>query len=134
MLKIKENSFSLRALRTAWTFFLVNVAWVLFRADSLSMVMDILGSFRQLRLWQIFDGTLYLLGLDRANVHLLVLGLLAVIIVDLLNERGCFLSQKIAGERLWIRWPIYLGGILLILLCGMWGAGYNAASFIYYQF
>ncbi len=134
LLKIKENSFSLRALRTAWTFFLVNVAWVLFRADSLSMVMDILGSFRQLRLWQIFDGTLYLLGLDRANVHLLVLGLLAVIIVDLLNERGCFLSQKIAGERLWIRWPIYLGGILLILLCGMWGAGYNAASFIYYQF
>ncbi len=133
-LNLKEDSFSLRVLRTAFTFFLVNGAWVLFRVDSLSMAADILGSFRRMQLWQLFDGTLYTLGLDRANVHLMFLGLLGVIGVDILNEKGCFLSRRIAGERLWIRWPIYLGGALLILLCGMWGAGYNASNFIYYQF
>ena len=42
--------------------------------------------------------------------------------------------ETIAKERLWIRWPIYWVAIIVILLCGMWGSGYNANSFIYYQF
>ncbi len=133
-LNLREGSFSLKALRVCWTFFLVNGAWVLFRADSFSMLLELFKRFSDIQLWQLFDGTLYRLGVDRAGVHLVLAGLALVLLVDLLNEKGCFISRRIAKERLWIRWPIYWGAVLLILLCGMWGSGYSAANFIYYQF
>ena len=89
---------------------------------------------QRMQIWQLLDGTLYSLGLDEKNVHLMLLGLLLVILVDVLNEKGYFISRCIAQERLWIRWPIYIAGILIVLICGMWGAGFDAGSFIYYKF
>ena len=86
------------------------------------------------QIWQIFNGGIYGIGLDRANVHLMLVGIVMVIVVDVLNERGIYVSERISKERMWIRWPIYWGTIMLILLCGMWGSGFDANSFIYYQF
>ena len=134
VLCLKEDSVGNRIVKTVVTFGLVNAAWVLFRAESMSHVVRIVKSLKDMRVWQLFDGTFYSLGLDRANINLLVPGLLLVILVDILNEKGYFVASHIAKERLWIRWPVYIVGILVVLICGMWGAGYDAGSFIYYQF
>ena len=134
ILRIEEDSLGNRIIKTAVTFGLVNTAWVLFRADDMSHVVRIVKRLKEMQIWQLFDESIYSLGLDRANVNLLFIGLLVVLIVDILNERGCYVASRIAKERLWIRWPIYIIGILLVLVCGMWGAGYDAGNFIYYKF
>lgn len=134
ILHIKEESFSLKGVKTAITFLCVNAAWVLFRVTDMTLLLRIVKRLKDMQIWQLFNGTIYELGLDRANVHLMLIGLLIVVIVDILNEKGIFVSKKIAKERLWIRWPIYLIAIMVILVCGMWGAGFSANNFIYYQF
>ncbi|MDE7284657.1 MAG: MBOAT family protein [Lachnospiraceae bacterium] len=125
---------SLRVVRIAVTFLLVNFAWIIFQAENMGAVLHICERFLHPKFWELFDGTFYTLGLDRPNVALMFLGLLMLIMVDLFNERGIFLSKHIAKERLWIRWPVYIGAILLIGICGVWGSGYDTANFIYYRF
>lgn len=134
VLKMKEDSFSLKAVKTVITFMCVNVAWILFRVTDMQLLGRIINRFKDLWIWQLFDGSIYNMGLDRANVHLMLLGILIVVVVDILNEKGICVSKCIAKERLWIRWPIYLAAIMIILVCGMWGAGFSANNFIYYQF
>ena len=134
VLKLKEDSFSLKGVKTVVTFMCVNAAWVLFRVTDMQLLGRILNRLNDMQIWQLFDGSIYNLGLDRGNVHLMLLGLFVVMIVDLLNEKGIYVSKCIAKERLWIRWPIYMAAIMLILVCGMWGAGFSANNFIYYQF
>ena len=134
ILRLREESLGNRVVKTVFTFGLVNAAWVLFRAENMAHVMQLVRRVKEMQMWQLFDGSLYSLGLDRANMNLVFLGLLLVIVVDILNEKRYFVAEHIAKERLWIRWPIYIAGILVVLICGMWGAGYDAGSFIYYKF
>ena len=134
VLKMKEDSFSLKGVKTIITFMCVNVAWVLFRVTDMQLLGRIVNRLKDIWIWQLFDGTIYNLGLDQANVHLMLIGLGIVVAVDFLNEKGISISKAIAKERLWIRWPIYLAAIMIILVCGMWGSGYSSNNFIYYQF
>lgn len=134
LLKIREEALGTKIIKIGVTFGLVNAAWVLFRVQSMTQVFGLISRLKEMQIWQLFDGTLHSLGLDQKNVNLMFLGLLLVVIVDYLNEKGIFVAKCISKERLWIRWPIYMAGILLVLICGMWGAGFDAGSFIYYQF
>jgi len=34
----------------------------------------------------------------------------------------------------WFRYLLMAGSIVIIVLLGIWGTGYNEASFIYFQF
>ena len=133
-LKLDEQSRSVRVVKVLVTFCLVSTAWILFRAENLEAVFRIGRQLLHPKMWELFDGTLYMLGLDRANVLVMLGGLILLVIVDLLNERGVIISKCIARERLWIRWPIYIAAVLFILICGIWGAAYDTSSFIYYQF
>lgn len=134
LLNVREGVFSLTGIKTAVTFLCVNFAWMLFRITDMGLFLRVVKRFKDIQIWQLFDGTIYNLGLDRANVHLMLIGLGIVVLVDFLNEKGISVSKCIAKERLWVRWPIYLAAIMLILVCGMWGSGFNANNFIYYQF
>ncbi|MCM1135976.1 MAG: MBOAT family protein [Clostridium sp.] len=133
-LKMKEQSGSLKIIKIMFTFCLVSFAWIFFQAESLASALQIIRRFLNPRIWELFDGTFHTLGLDAANIAVMFIGLFLLAAVDLLNERGIFLSRLIAKERLWIRWPVYITAVLFILICGVWGSAYDTASFIYYQF
>ena len=49
-------------------------------------------------------------------------------------ERGAQIGKWISRQVLPIRWVVLIGGILCVLLMGVWGSGFDEASFIYYQF
>ena len=57
-----------------------------------------------------------------------------MIIVDLFNSRGVVIRENILKQGLWLRWIIMIAGILITVICGIWGPGYNVADFIYKQF
>lgn len=134
LFQLNDRSVSLKILKILFTFSLVNFAWIFFQAENPESVLLICKRFVHPQIWELIDGTFYNLGLNRLEVLLMFLGLLLLVAVDLFNECGIFISQNIAKERLWIRWPIYISAIIIIVVCGIWGSGYDSTSFIYYRF
>ena len=132
--KPSNASFSRRLSQTAGTFLLVSFAWIFFRAESFGKAWEVIRCMGGVTLWQLTDGTLLQLGLDGANWALLVCSVLLLLIRDLCVRKGVSLRKEILRQELWLRWILYIGVILLTLVCGVWGPGYDAATFIYSQF
>ncbi len=134
ILKVRRESFSHRSIKVVFTFLLVNTAWVFFRAEDLPKALLILKKSCEFTPWVFSEGTIYQLGLNRANMGLVLLGILALIIVDVLGYLDIEFRDKIMSQGIWLRWIIMIFGVLLVLVCGVWGPGYDAGSFIYQQF
>ena len=134
MFKINRSSFSHRIVTIAGTFILVNLAWVFFRADSLSTAVLVLTKCLEFTPWVLGDGTIYAYGINHNNLLLTVVGILVLTVVDVIGYKDVELRGKILSQGLWLRWIIMIAGVLLVLVCGVWGPGYDASSFIYQQF
>ena len=57
--------------------------------------------------------------------------LVVLLVVSTKQEQGCCLREKILRQSLPVRWCIYIGIILYILVFGTYGYGYSAQAFIY---
>lgn len=133
MLHIDREAFSHRVLKTIITFLLFSFAIIFFR-DTFAQSILILKNMWKFTPWVFTDGTFYSLGLDRPNFNLMLIGLMIMAIADIFKYRGYDIPLIISKQSLWIRWVIYIGAIVLISVCGVWGHGYDATSFIYVQF
>jgi len=123
-----------RFIRQLGCYLLVAWAFLFFRASGLraglSMTLSMLhGGW----LSQLCDGTLLNLGLDGAELIVLGLSLLVLLAVSMMQERFK-VRGRIEKLSLPLRWAIYLGGILAVLVFGIYGPGYNSAAFIYMGF
>ncbi|MCR5101148.1 MAG: MBOAT family protein [Butyrivibrio sp.] len=134
ILKIDRKAFSHKLIKIICTFMLVNIAWVFFRADTFKQAFDMIGHMFIMKPWVLSDGTLYNLGLDRPNFLLMIMGLIVLIVVDICNTKDIYIRDKIKKQGIWLRWGIYIAAVLFIITCGVWGPGYDSASFIYSQF
>lgn len=134
ILKLSEDSLSLKLFRIVVTFGLVSFAWILFQADSVSEVIIICKRLTDPSFRQLYTGVLYSLGLNHLEVWVTFIGIVLAIVVDIFNEHGIIVSKRIAQERVWIRWPVYILAIMIVALCGAWGTGYSSGSFIYSAF
>ena len=131
---LNENSEGHRVLRMLFTFSLITVSWVFFRASSISMALDMLRSCIYLNPWMLIDGSLYNLGLDRPNFVLVLFSLGLLLFADVMKYRGHCIRKVILAQDGWCRAFIVSFSISFILLFGIWGPAYDAASFIYFQF
>ena len=82
----------------------------------------------------LFDGSLLGLGLDGKDWNVLFLGMGLLLGVDLLRMKKISLPQLYVKQNLVFRWLVVLAGVCAVLLLGAYGAEYNAAQFIYFQF
>ncbi|MDO4619773.1 MAG: MBOAT family O-acyltransferase [Lachnospiraceae bacterium] len=87
--------------------------------------------FAEIRIWVLFDGSLFTHGLDQKDWYVAMFGILVMLIVDILHERSVQLRRTIASQPLLFRWLLYILPILFILVYGIYGAGYDATSFAY---
>ena len=85
------------------------------------------------RPWQLFDGTLFNMGLDRPNFAVLLIALCLMWRISLAQEKGS-LRESVAGYNIVFRWLLYLGAVFAVLIFGMYGPGFNASDFAYMQF
>ena len=113
---------------------LVNFAWVFFRAESLSQAVSIIRNCFAISPWALTDGELFRMGLNEANMLLAILGIALLVIVDMANYKGIVVREKLLSQGIWLRYLVAIAAVLIILVCGIWGPGYDAASFIYQQF
>lgn len=73
------------------------------------------------------------LGLSAADYVILCLGTVLLLSVSLIQRSGS-VREKIAKKSLPVRFAIWYGLLLAILLFGVYGIGYDASQFIYNQF
>ncbi len=134
-LGIKETSEGLRWWKRIGVFILMSCTWVFFRAGSLGFAISV---FRRaacrLNPWCLFDGTLFTLGLNEKNFHLLLLLLIFVAIFDYTRVRG-FKPLEWAISAHWIfKCVVFLALLFTVIIFGIYGTAYDASSFIYMQF
>lgn len=121
------NSPVLRVLRVGRTFFLVLLGYVLFRSDSLRQV----GAFFA-ALTRPATGTP--LALDSADLIVAGVSLLLLGFADVWRARERSLRDCIAAKPLPLRWLAWLTLLVVIVLFGVYGPGYDAASFLYFKY
>lgn len=84
--------------------------------------------------WYIlWDGSLLKLGLSWVDYGVLAMGFLVLLGVSLVQRGGC-VRDKIGSMPYPIRFAIWYGLFLIVLLMGAYGIGYDASQFIYNQF
>ena len=136
ILGVRTDTGSYRAFRMVVTFLLVDFAWIFFRAEGLGTALDMLRhALTDLRPFALLEAIrLESMGLDGPDFWALCLFLLALLGVDMAKYRG-FSFQKWFAEQNWLFRELMLAGLmLLVFIFGIWGNGFDASSFIYFQF
>ena len=85
--------------------------------------------------WKVlWDGSLLGLGLSMLDYWVLAAGVLLMLAVSLLRRNGDSVRERIGRLVYPLRFAIWYGLFLAVLLMGAYGIGYDASQFIYNQF
>lgn len=135
LLHLNEESLGFKLFKILVTFCLVDISWVYFRASGFRAANRILKSiFTANNPWILFDGSLYELGLNEKNFRLMIVCIGVLAIVDIFKHFGICIREKICEQDYIFRWIAIVFAVFFILTFGIWGPGYNASNFIYFQF
>lgn len=120
-------------LQTVLTFACVSFGELIFRAQGLNAALYMIGAL--FRGWST-PFSLSALGLELPDLAVAVLGVILLFALEFMQERGRLrnLPDRIAASALPVRWAVLLVGIALVALLGVYGAGYDPAPFLYFQF
>ena len=135
LLRVPERAWWLTALRVLFTFSLTCLAWVLFRANSLTDAMTVYSAvFR----WMANIPRLGLgLSLGDVGISKKALLMLGVFSVGMLGA-DWFICNKDLWRRLnggvVLRYAVYFLLMVFILIFGSYGSGYDPQDFVYFQF
>lgn len=134
-LHLHRDSLAHRAYKITFTFLLIAFALLFFRAERLTTAFVIIKNMVSCwNPWILFDGSLYTLGLNRQNFQLMLVCILVLLIADLLKYKKVCVRAVILKQDFWFRCAVVVVSVTLILLLGIWGGGYDASTFIYFQF
>ena len=133
--RASQTSFPLFAVLR--TFCLICFAWIFFRANNLPDAYYIVSNLfsglttAPAKLTQVaFVKGFLMMGQDKVDFALALLGILAVLIAQLVQrKRG--VREALAHRSLPVRWALYYSALVLILF---FGAFNQAQQFIYFQF
>ena len=131
----KLSAIFVKGLKIVVTFSLINISWIFFRAGGTKEAFEICKSiFHTNNFSAIFTNSILQFGLDKGNLLCLLGSILMLTFVDIFHNRGFHFREWIGKQKTGIRWAIYLIAIEMIFVCGIWGALYDKANFIYFQF
>ena len=134
-LHLKKSPLPLMIIYMIVTFILVDFTWIFFRADNVQHAFAVIDSIFNMNNQVLLEnGTLYDLGLSRPNFIVLGVSLVILLTADICKYRGIKVRSVILNLNIVIRWAVIIAGILGILVFGIWGSGYSATNFIYFQF
>lgn len=121
-------------LRMLRTFFLVNIGFVFFRADSAADAFHMLkGAVSVWNAGILFDGSVFTLGLDFIEFTIAIVSLCILFAVSVMQQKES-VRERIERKKLPVRWAIWYALLFYTILLGNYGPGYSAAEFIYQGF
>lgn len=133
---IKTENFSYKLGQILLTFVLVDFAWIFFRMNSLKQsIQFIIRIVSRWDPWVLFDKSLYTIGLNQTEVHILILSLVILLLVDLVRcLKGVTIDIFLSEQNLWFKWTVALLLLFGIIIFGIYGPSLEARQFIYFQF
>ena len=122
-----------KLLCVAKTFLLVLLGYILFRANGMAHAVSIVARIVT-KFSPAFNAPGLGLGLDGKDLIVAGAGILVVFAADVLKYRKVDTLGLFRRLPLVVRWAVLYAAIACILLLGIYGPGYDSASFIYFQF
>ena len=134
--KIDRKTFSFKLGQILVTFSITTLAWVFFRAESLSEAVEFFERmFTRFNPWVLFDESLYNWGLDRIEINVLFVALIIMFLIEVLKYvKNIGFSDFMVKQIFWFRWIVIIGMIVGILVYGQYGINFDSNQFIYFQF
>lgn len=132
----KTESFGYKFFQIVITFMFVDFAWIFFRADSLHQAVHyIRRMFIYRDWWSLFDQSLYTLGLNVQQIHILIVSLAILLLVDLLQyKKRKNISEFLSEQWIVFRWSVIIILLFTCIIFGYYGPGFDSEQFIYFQF
>lgn len=134
-LGIDGDSAAWRRFQMVRTTLIFSVGRLITVPDDFQISLDLFRSmFTQFNPWIFWDGSLYTAGLDRANFILSLLLIVFLLLVEQSQIKNGPVRDRIAKLKLPVRWIVWYAALTGILILGIYGAGYDASSFVYMNF
>ena len=135
LLHVKTDVLSFRLYKVLVTFLLTLFSDIFFRANDMAAAGTIIKSiFTTHNPWILFDGSLYKLGLGASEFRFMLICIGVLIFADIMKRMGISI-RKIIGEQGYVfRVLFFVFAVTFLLTFGVWGPGYDANNFIYFQF
>ena len=121
--KINTDVWSYKFFQAVRTILLVCFGMFLFRVDSFKQMGLMIHSNA--------SASLFSLGLKKLDFALLMVGILVMLVVGVMQEFNISIRKELQKQNLLFKWFIYYIIIFSIIIFGIYGKGYDAASFIY---
>lgn len=117
------------------TWVIIFVGELFFRANGLKAGMTMFFSiFRDFSLSSLWDGTFLNFGLDAGDYLVIFTGLLIAAAAGIIKERNLLKGKGLQDMATPLRWAVYYGLILSVLILGAYGVGYQQVDLIYAGF
>lgn len=135
LLKIHPDSFGLKLFKMIKTFLFFCIGRMLTATGTIEgFFYTVQRIFADSKLWVLINENIYTHGLDRRNFHVVLITLVLMWVIDFMHERGIQIRAKIARQPLLLRWIIYLGLIVFVIIYGMYGSAFDTSNFAYGAF
>jgi hypothetical protein len=132
LLKITKNTFSFKLYRAGTSFLLVVFAWIFFRANTVTEAFSIVENLFVFNPSVLFGEGLFNMGMDQKDFYISIISLFLLVAVHWF-QRDRNLYLKLQQQWTPIRWGVYLGILLIVMIFGIYG-NEKQADFIYFQF
>lgn len=134
-LHINDKSVGWQVVMIVRTSFLVFLGRYLTRAPRLLTAFSLIKTtFTAPRLSQLADGTLLQLGLAGSDFLIILLGMAVVLGVEFYQERGGHVRETLEKKSGFVQWLALTALLVVLVLFGIFRAGYISSEFIYTQF
>lgn len=133
---VNTKCFSYKLGQKVVTFLLVDFAWIFFRADGIHVALSYIRRiFIDFNPWVLSNGGLYLIGLDRTEMNILLVSLMVLILADLLKYyKHIFIVDFVMEQNVIFQYICIMLLTLSILIFGAYGPAFDSQAFIYFQF
>ncbi len=134
-LHINRQSIPYKGWQIVRTFILVNIGELFFRADGLDVGLAMFKKMvTNFSFASISNGSLFKIGMDKADYIIVALTLGIVLVVGILRERGVAIREEIGKKNIVVRWVLYYALIFFIIIFGAYGTGYYPVEPMYASF
>jgi D-alanyl-lipoteichoic acid acyltransferase DltB (MBOAT superfamily) len=133
---VRVKTFGYQFVQGLITFLLFVISLIFFRSETIKdAVYYIQRMFTTFDIWSLFDESIFYLGLDRKEMHVLLAGIIILVIVDAYYVvKNKFFDSLVKEQCLAIQYIIVAIILVMVIVFGVYGEGYDATQFIYFQF
>lgn len=132
-LRINPERREFQVFQMVRTFCLFTVGRILTLSGSFRGILSVFNRIlRRFGAWKMLTGEVgSTFGLEASGWAVLAAGFLVLCWVSEREQRGISIRDEVSKLPLVLRWALWIGGVMVVLIFGVYGPGYEASGFVY---